>query len=66
MAEDVVILINSFGWTSARSLHVVGISLGGMIAQGEKFQLHLTAARLERLSFITQNWRPAYQTASHR
>jgi pimeloyl-ACP methyl ester carboxylesterase len=34
MAEDVVVLLDFVGWTERRSLHLVGISLGGMIAQG--------------------------------
>jgi hypothetical protein len=35
MAEDVVCLLDHVGWTREREVHVVGISLGGMIAQGE-------------------------------
>ena len=34
MAQDVVALLDYVGWTTDRSVHVVGISLGGMIAQG--------------------------------
>lgn len=34
MAEDVIVLLDYIGWTETRDLHVVGISLGGMIAQG--------------------------------
>lgn len=34
MAEDILCLLNYLEWTEDRSLHVVGISLGGMIAQG--------------------------------
>lgn len=34
MAEDTVALLNYVGWTGRRDLHVVGASLGGMIAQG--------------------------------
>ncbi|KAG9318133.1 Alpha/Beta hydrolase protein [Chiua virens] len=33
MAEDIICLLNYLQWTEGRSLHVVGISLGGMIAQ---------------------------------
>ncbi|KAG6878443.1 hypothetical protein C0992_008162 [Termitomyces sp. T32_za158] len=33
MAEDVIALLDFLGWTAERELHVVGISLGGMIAQ---------------------------------
>ncbi|KAI0933150.1 hypothetical protein AcV7_004707 [Taiwanofungus camphoratus] len=32
MAEDVVALLDYIGWTAERDLHIVGISLGGMIA----------------------------------
>ncbi|PCH38657.1 alpha/beta-hydrolase [Wolfiporia cocos MD-104 SS10] len=32
MAEDVVTLLDYVGWTAERDLHVVGVSLGGMIA----------------------------------
>lgn len=34
MAEDVICLLDNLGWTGERELNVVGISLGGMIAQG--------------------------------
>jgi hypothetical protein len=35
MAEDVIVLLDHVGWTGdARDLHVVGISLGGMVSQG--------------------------------
>ena len=34
MAEDLIALLDFLGWTEKRSLHVVGLSLGGMIAQG--------------------------------
>ena len=33
MAKDTLELIDHVGWTSQRQLHVVGSSLGGMIAQ---------------------------------
>lgn len=32
MAEDVITLLDYVGWTD--DIHVVGLSLGGMIAQG--------------------------------
>ncbi|KAF9792418.1 alpha/beta-hydrolase [Thelephora terrestris] len=33
MARDVVVLLDYIGWKEGRGVHVVGISLGGMIAQ---------------------------------
>ena len=34
MAEDIIVLLDYIGWTNEKDLNVVGISLGGMIAQG--------------------------------
>ncbi|KAJ6618310.1 Alpha/Beta hydrolase protein [Mycena sp. CBHHK59/15] len=33
MAEDAIVLLDYIGWTEKRDIHIVGISLGGMIAQ---------------------------------
>ena len=38
MAEDIITLLDYVGWTGEREVHVVGISLGGMIAQGGLFK----------------------------
>jgi len=35
MAEDAIVLLDYIGWTGHRELHIVGISMGGMISQGE-------------------------------
>lgn len=32
MAEDTITLLNYIGWTAKRDIHIVGGSLGGMIA----------------------------------
>ena len=34
MAKDTIALLDFVGWTESRSVHVVGLSMGGMIAQG--------------------------------
>ena len=33
MAKDTVELIDHLGWTSERQLHIIGVSMGGMIVQ---------------------------------
>ena len=33
MAKDTLELIDNIGWTAHRQLHVIGVSMGGMIAQ---------------------------------
>jgi pimeloyl-ACP methyl ester carboxylesterase len=33
MADDTIVLLDFVGWTERRSVHVVGLSMGGMIAQ---------------------------------
>ena len=40
MAKDTLELCNHLGWTSVRELHVIGSSMGGMIAQ-EMVGLHM-------------------------
>lgn len=43
MAEDVITLLDFVGWTEECQIHVVGVSLGGMIAQGVWPFLHYRA-----------------------
>jgi pimeloyl-ACP methyl ester carboxylesterase len=33
MAKDVIEVLDHIGWTGKRELHIIGISMGGMIAQ---------------------------------
>ena len=33
MAKDVIEVVDALGWTAKRDLHIVGVSMGGMIAQ---------------------------------
>ncbi|KAK5131966.1 hypothetical protein LTR16_000242 [Cryomyces antarcticus] len=47
MAKDTVELLDHLGWTCSRQLHVIGISMGGMISQ------ELLSPRKARLCFVT-------------
>lgn len=49
MAEDVVVLLDYLKWTEERSVHVVGISMGGMIAQGSIVVLQIDWWDLHRI-----------------
>ncbi|KAI9441695.1 Alpha/Beta hydrolase protein [Lactarius indigo] len=46
MAEDVIILLDFIGWTESRSLHIVGLSLGGMIAQELAYRIPMRIVSL--------------------
>lgn len=46
MAKDTLELIDHVGWTSERQLHVIGVSMGGMIAQ-ELVSNHITLAHAD-------------------
>lgn len=61
MAEDVIALLDFLGWTAPRDLHIVGLSLGGMIAQGIS-STNSVCPLLMRL----QSWPVASQSASYR
>ncbi|KAH9951272.1 alpha/beta-hydrolase [Amylocystis lapponica] len=65
MADDVIALLDYVGWTAEHDLHVVGVSLGGMIAQelatkiAERIiSLTLTVTRARR-GLLT--WLPSLQ-----
>ncbi|KAI0042717.1 alpha/beta-hydrolase [Auriscalpium vulgare] len=53
MAEDIIVLLDYIGWTEERSLHLVGISLGGMISQGKYFLTFLAFRIPERFVSLT-------------
>ncbi|KFZ12036.1 hypothetical protein V501_04434 [Pseudogymnoascus sp. VKM F-4519 (FW-2642)] len=66
MAKDVVELADHLGWTEERELHVIGVSMGGMIAQelGQlipericSLSLFSTLARFQRTVPFLQNVR---------
>lgn len=33
MAKDIIELVDHLGWTAERELHIIGVSMGGMISQ---------------------------------
>lgn len=41
MAKDVIELVDHLGWTAERELHIMGVSMGGMISQELVGVLHL-------------------------
>lgn len=63
MAEDVVALLDYIGWTAERDLHIVGISLGGMIALGRAIIL-FPFFRAQLIQLHLQSWRIRYRIAS--
>lgn len=66
MARDTVDLLNHLSWTQPRQLHIIGVSMGGMIAQElallipdrvASLTLVSTAARLENTVGFIENLR---------
>jgi pimeloyl-ACP methyl ester carboxylesterase len=51
MAEDLIELLDHIGWTGERELHVIGISMGGMIAQ------EIVSSNTSSCSFVCRNVR---------
>ncbi|KAM0255086.1 hypothetical protein ACHAQJ_006087 [Trichoderma viride] len=50
MAADIIEVLDHVGWTAERDVHVVGVSLGGMIAQEVAYAI---PTRLRSLSLIS-------------
>lgn len=50
MAQDIISVLDHVSWTSLRSVHVIGISLGGMIAQELSLQRPELLASLSLIS----------------
>ncbi|EWC44043.1 hypothetical protein DRE_01395 [Drechslerella stenobrocha 248] len=46
MAEDVIEVVDLIGWTRPKQLHVIGVSMGGMIAQELSYKYHDRIASL--------------------
>jgi pimeloyl-ACP methyl ester carboxylesterase len=63
MAEDVIALLDYVGWTEKRGVHLVGISLGGMIAQGA-FYLLFYERQTNKLWLTEIAWRTSERIAS--
>jgi hypothetical protein len=60
MAEDVICLLDYLGWTADRELNIVGMSLGGMIAQGQWIP-DIFAARFMRSKLDSEYIELAYR-----
>ena len=50
MAKDLIELLDHLSWTAQRQLHVIGVSMGGMIAQELALQIPSRIASLQLIS----------------
>lgn len=66
MAKDIIEICDHLGWTEPRQLHVIGVSMGGMISQEIAYaipericslSLVSTAARIENTTTYVENLR---------
>jgi len=57
MAKDIVELVDHIGWTGKRELHVIGISMGGMIAQ------EMVSPRISRTFLVQADAMPSFRVA---
>ncbi|KAI8941240.1 hypothetical protein NX059_002473 [Plenodomus lindquistii] len=57
MAKDIIEVIDHLGWTGKRDLHVIGISMGGMIAQELAYLIPNRIATLSLVSTASQVFR---------
>lgn len=55
MAEDAIVLLDYIGWTGKRDVHVIGTSLGGMIAMGTFYNLNGTS-RIVQPDCLLKSW----------
>ncbi|EOR00935.1 hypothetical protein E3P92_00369 [Wallemia ichthyophaga] len=65
MAEDVIVLLDLLGWTNSRSLHLVGVSMGGMISLELCHRIHERIASLT-LAVTSRGYGPFWNLPSWR
>ncbi|TFK52318.1 alpha/beta-hydrolase [Heliocybe sulcata] len=58
MAQDAIVLLDYIGWKEERSIHVVGISLGGMISQELATRVPERIVSLTLAVTTPGGWRP--------
>lgn len=63
MGADIIEVLDHVGWTAQRDIHLVGISLGGMIAQEVACAI---PTRLASLSLLCTSAEPQHNTPLHK